>query len=220
MDDRLRPFVERIWQYHQLNHQLSKAEAIMVLCSHDTIVAESGARLFLEGWAPLLIFSGGLGAITKHLWADAEADRFARIAAGMGVPEESMLIENRSTNTGENVRFTREMLAAKGLDPASFILVQKPYMERRTFATFSKVWPGKRMIVTSPRLSLDEYLARYSNDSLTADDVIGIMVGDLQRIREYPARGFQIAQDIPDEVGEAYEELVRAGYDKYLLKEV
>ena len=64
-----------------------------------------------------------------------------------------------------NVLFTREMLAAKGLDPASFILVQKPYMERRTFATFSKVWPDKRIMVTSPRLSLDEYLARYSNES-------------------------------------------------------
>jgi uncharacterized SAM-binding protein YcdF (DUF218 family) len=218
MEDRVRPFVERIWGYHQLNHQLSRAEAILVLCSHDTIVAERGATLFLEGWAPLLIFSGGLGAITKHLWADAEADRFARIAADMGVPEESMLIENRSTNTGENVLFTREMLAAKGLDPASFILVQKPYMERRTFATFSKVWPGKRIIVTSPRLSLDEYLARYSNESLSAHDVIGIMVGDLQRIREYPARGFQISQEIPDDVWEAYEKLVRAGYDKYLLK--
>jgi uncharacterized SAM-binding protein YcdF (DUF218 family) len=218
MDDRLRPFVERIWGYHQLNHQLARADAIMVLCSHDTIVAERGATLFLEGWAPLLIFSGGLGAITKHLWADAEADRFARIAAAMGVPEESMLVENRSTNTGENVLFTREMLAAKGLDPASFILVQKPYMERRTFATFSKVWPGKRIIVTSPRLSLDEYLARYSNESLSAGDVIGIMVGDLQRIREYPDRGFQISQEIPDDVWEAYEELVGAGYDKYLLK--
>lgn len=218
MDDRVRPFVERIWRYHQLNHQVSKADAIMVLCSHDTIVAERGARLFLAGWAPLLIFSGGLGAITKHLWADAEADRFARIAAAMGVPEASMLIENRSTNTGENVLFTREMLAAKGLDPASFILVQKPYMERRTFATFSKVWPGKRIMVTSPRLSLDEYLARYSNESLSAGDVIGIMVGDLQRIREYPARGFQISQEIPDDVWEAYEALVRAGYDKYLLK--
>jgi uncharacterized SAM-binding protein YcdF (DUF218 family) len=218
MEDRVRPFVERIWGYHQLNHQLARADAIMVLCSHDTIVAERGAELFLEAWAPLLIFSGGSGAITRHLWADAEADRFARIAVDMGVPEESILIENRSTNTGENVLFTRDMLAAKGLDPVSFILVQKPYMERRTFATFSKVWPGKRIIVTSPRLSLDEYLARYSNESLSAGDVIGIMVGDLQRIREYPARGFQIAQDIPADVWEAYEELVRAGYDKYLLK--
>lgn len=219
MDQRLRPFVELVWNYHQMNHQLAPADTIMVLCSHDTIVAARGAELFLGGWAPLLIFSGGLGAITRHLWADAEADRFAGIAIRMGVPEDRILIENRSTNTGENVQFTRELLTSRGLDPASFILVQKPYMERRTFATFNKVWPGKTVMVTSPRLSLDDYLARYSNESLSADDVIGIMVGDLQRIREYPARGFQIPQHIPDEVWDAYRELVDAGYGKYLLKD-
>jgi uncharacterized SAM-binding protein YcdF (DUF218 family) len=219
MDERLRPFVERVWRYHQLNHQLSPADAIMVLCSHDTIVAERGARLFLEGWAPLLIFSGGFGGITKQLWTEPEADRFAAIAIGMGVPEASILVENRSSNTGENVQFTRDLLFARGLDPASFILVQKPYMERRTYATFKKVWPGKPIIVTSPRLSLDEYLAGYSHQAISAEDAIAIMVGDLQRIREYPARGFQIPQPIPDEVWQAYLELVRAGYDRYLLKE-
>jgi hypothetical protein len=54
---------------------------------------------------------------------------------------------------------------------------------------------------------------------LSADDVVGIMVGDLQRIRLYPEKGFQIHQDIPDDVWRAYEELVEAGYDKYLLEE-
>jgi uncharacterized SAM-binding protein YcdF (DUF218 family) len=219
MDERIRPFVERVWRFHQLNHQLAPADAILVLCSHDTIVAERGAGLFLDRWAPLLIFSGGLGGITRQMWTEPEADRFAAIAIAMGVPRTSILIENRSTNTGENVQFTRDMLFARGLDPASFILVQKPYMERRTYATFKKVWPGKPILVTSPRMSLEQYLARYTDESLSADDAIGIMVGDLQRIREYPARGFQIPQQIPDEVWEAYLELVRAGYDKYLLKD-
>jgi len=218
MEERLRPQVERVWNYHHMNHELAKAEVIVVLCSHDLTVAERGAQLLLEGWAPLLVFSGGLGVITKHLWQDPEANQFARIAVGMGVPEDRILIENRSTNTGENVRFTRELLAARGLDPSSFILVQKPYMERRTFATFSKVWPGKSIRVTSPQLSMDDYLARYSHDSLTADDVISIMVGDLQRIREYPALGFQIPQDIPAEVWQAYNDLVKAGYDRHLMK--
>lgn len=44
------------------------------------------------------------------------------------------------------------------------------------------------------------------------------MVGDLQRIKEYPAKGFQIEQEIPDEVWSAYETLVAAGYDKHLIK--
>lgn len=217
MDPRIRRLVEKLWAYHQLNHQLAHADVILVLCSHDRAVAERGAQLLLEDWAPLLIFSGGLGSITKHLWNEPEANQFAEIAMRMGVAPEKILIENRSTNTGENILFTKQLLAAKGVDPHTFIVVQKPYMERRSFATFRKLWPEKELLVTSPRVSLDEYLARYSNESLSKDDVVSIMVGDLQRLRLYPARGFQIPQEIPDDVWRAYEELVEAGFDRHLI---
>jgi uncharacterized SAM-binding protein YcdF (DUF218 family) len=215
--DRADALARKLWDYHHMHHELAPAGAILVLCSHDTAVAARGAQLWLEGWAPILIFSGGLGAITKHLWSEPEADQFARIARAMGVPADRILIENRSTNTGENVRFTRQLLAERGLDPASFIVVQKPYMERRSFATFSNFWPGKPLIVTSPQVSFDDYLANYANSALTREDVISIMVGDLQRIRLYPEKGFQIPQEIPDDVWTAFEELVRLGYDRHLV---
>ena len=218
MDARIRPHVEAIWRYHQLGHELAPADAILVLCSHDIRVAERGAQLFLDGFAPLLIFSGGLGGITRHIWKEREADQFARVALARGVPPAAVLIENRSTNTGENIDFTRQLLAARGLDPQTFIVVQKPYMERRSYATFRKRWPEKPVLVTSPRVELDEYLQAYTHESLTVDEVISIMVGDLQRIREYPARGFQIPQDIPADVWRSYEALVAAGYDRHLLR--
>jgi uncharacterized SAM-binding protein YcdF (DUF218 family) len=217
MDDRIRALAKKIWDYHHLDHQLAHADAILVLCSHDKAVAERGAELFLEGWAPLLIFAGGLGAITRHLWDEPEADQFARIAVEMGVPSDRILVENRSTNTGENILFTKQLLAERHLDLRRFLVVQKPYMERRSYATFRKVWPEKELLVTSPQVSMDGYLNEYSHDTLSADDVISIMVGDLQRIRMYPAKGFQIHQDIPDDVWYAYEELVKAGYDRHLL---
>ena len=218
MDARIKALAERIWDYHQMKHELAPAGAILVLCSHDERVAERGAQLWLEGWAPLLIFSGGRGAITGRLWEEPEAERFARIAVSMNVPREQILIEPNSTNTGENVDFTRRLLAERGLDPASFIVVQKPYMERRSYATFMKRWPGKRVIVTSPQVPFAEYLARYSNEALSDADVVGIMVGDLQRIRDYPARGFQIPQEIPAGVRAAFEELVQLGYDTQLAR--
>jgi uncharacterized SAM-binding protein YcdF (DUF218 family) len=128
MDADIQALAERIWDYHLMKHQLAPAGAILVLCSHDERVAERGAQLFLEGWAPLLIFSGGRGAITGRLWQEPEAERFARIATGLGVPPEQILIEPNSTNTGENVRFTKQLLTDRGIDPESFIFVQKPYM--------------------------------------------------------------------------------------------
>jgi uncharacterized SAM-binding protein YcdF (DUF218 family) len=217
--ERIRELARIIWNYHQLHHELAPADAILVLCSHDTAVAVRGAELALAGWAPLLIFSGGLGAITRHLWHEPEADKFAAIAVQMGVSRDRILIENQSANTGENVRFTKQLLADRHMDVSCFILVQKPYMERRGYATFKRHWPEKDIIVTSPPVSFDDYLARYSNQALSGDDVIGIMVGDLQRVREYPAKGFQIPMDIPDDVWSAFEELVSAGYDKYLIRE-
>lgn len=218
MDQQIYALAETIWDYHLMNHKIAKADAILVLCSHDERVAERGAQLFHEGWAPLIIFSGGQGAITSRLWNEPEAERFARIAMSLNVPRESILVEASSTNTGENIAFTKKLLAEKELDPQRFIVVQKPYMERRAFATFRKLWPEKELIVTSPQVSFRAYLTDYTNRSLSAADVVGIMVGDLQRIKLYPALGFQIAQEIPEKVWRAFEALVGAGYDKYLIR--
>ena len=90
-------------------------------------------------------------------------------------------------------------------------------MERRSYATFKKVWPEPEVRVTSPQVSMDEYLRAYSHGSLSPHDVVSIMVGDLQRIRVYAERGFQIPQEIPDEVWAAYEELVQLGFDERLV---
>jgi len=218
MDAQIQSLAETLWDYHLMKQQVAKADAILVLCSHDERVAERGAELFLEGFAPLIIFSGGRGEITRQLWQEPEAERFARIAMSLNVPRESILIEVESTNTGENIAFTKRLLAEKGLDPQSFIVVQKPYMERRSYATFRKLWPEKELIVTSPQVSFRSYLAEYANRALSAADVVSIMVGDLQRIKIYPERGFQIEQEIPDHVWHAFERLVRAGYDKYLIQ--
>jgi uncharacterized SAM-binding protein YcdF (DUF218 family) len=216
MTDYVRKLALTLWDYHQLNHTLTKADAILVLCSHDLRVAQRAAELFLEGWAPLLIFSGGLGVITRHMWSEPEAELFARIAQDMGVPAQQILIENQSSNTGENVLFTKQLLEQRQIDIERFIVVQKPYMERRSFATFKKVWPEKDILVTSPQDSLDVYLSQYTNPALTPDDVINIMFGDLQRIKLYPEKGFQIPQPIPEDVWAAYEALVQAGYNRHL----
>jgi uncharacterized SAM-binding protein YcdF (DUF218 family) len=205
-----------VWEYHQLNHELKKSDCIFVLGSNDLRVAERGAELYLEGWAPLLIFSGGLGNLTKGVWTESEADLFASIALEKGVPQEAILIENQSTNTGENVLFTRRLLQERKLDPASFILVQKPYMERRSFATFKKLWPEKEFCVTSPQLSFEEY----PTAEIPLDLLINVMVGDLQRIKIYPDKNFQIYQEIPPHVWDAYQQLLDLDFNKHLATDL
>ena len=202
-----------IWDYHHVRHELQPAEAIIVLGSHDTRVAERGAEVFLAGWAPLIVFSGQLGALTTDIWTRPEAEIFADVAEARGVPRDHMLLETRATHTGENVSFARALLAEQGIHPRKVIAVQKPYMERRTQATFQQRWPEVEVIVTSPQLDFDTY----PSDEIRRDDIIHIMMGDLQRLTVYGEKGWSARQDIPAKVTAAYDRLVAAGYTRRLL---
>lgn len=207
-----------LWDYLQMGHTLIVSDVIIVAGSHDTRVARRGAELYLEGYAPLILFSGGLGKLTRNLWSRAEAIVFSEIATSMGVPEEAVLIEDKSSNTGENVLFSKKLIEDRGIGIKRIIAVNKPYMERRMYSTFKRLWPDADIIAASPQIGFEEYMEIYSKGELSKDEIISIMVGDLQRIKLYPSIGYQIPQEIPDVVWKAFEELVKMGYTKHLIK--
>jgi uncharacterized SAM-binding protein YcdF (DUF218 family) len=206
--------VQILWDYNHMHHQLKPADAIIVLGSYDTTVAERGAELYLQELAPLIVFTGGSGRFTKKLFTKPEAEVFADVALAKGVPFSSILTEGKSTNTGENAVFTKELLKSKNIIIQSAIIVTKPYMERRAYATFKKQWPELDVTITSSQVSFDEYL---ETTGIPKDKVINSIVSDTQRIKLYPERGFQIYQEIPTEVWEAWEELVKMGYTNHLI---
>lgn len=208
--------IELLWDYHHVKQELLPADLIFVLGSNDVRVAEYAAELFRRKLAPLILFSGGMGRFTGG-WSVSEAELFAAAAVKAGVPEDKILIENKSSNTGENVRFSREVLKRAGLPaPASVIALQKPYMERRTLATLQAQWPEVHVTVGSPPLGFRDYLT----EELPLELVVSAMVGDFQRILEYPRQGFSTEQPVDAGVMEAFRTLVEAGYDSQLLQGV
>ena len=50
MNDRIRALAHTLWQYHQLSHELSAADAILVLCSHDIAVANAARNCSSKDW--------------------------------------------------------------------------------------------------------------------------------------------------------------------------
>lgn len=204
---------EIIWNYHLMHHPLEKANCVFALGCHDAGVAHRAADLVLEGWADTLLISGGV-LFDKEKGNETEAEHFRDIAIQRGVNPSRIITENKATNTGENFSLSAALLNELNLSYNKFIVVQKPYMERRTFATGMVQWPGSKLILTSEKISFSDYI----NKGIPEDRIINTMVGDLQRIRYYPAKGFQVHQDIPEVVWNAYEELVEAGYDKRLIK--
>lgn len=205
-----------VWDFMRMGMPLRKADAIFVLGSHDIRVAERALELYKNNYAAWVIVSGGAGKLTEGLFDKPEAEIFRDVLVSGGVSEARIIVEPKSTNTGENIRFTFELLNSMGMMFESLILVQKPYMERRAYATFRKQWPNPQtqISVTSPLMSYRKYVEEGVIDK---DTIINVMVGDLQRIMEYPKLGLQIEQDIPSDVQVAYEALLAAGYTEHLL---
>ena len=201
-----------LWDYMLLGHELVPSDLILVLGSNDVRVAEHAAGLFVRGLAPLMVCSGHVGRLTATRFARSEAETFADVAVAKGVPRDAILLERRATNSGENLAFTRELLEARAVHPRRIILVQKPYMERRAYATFLRQWPGPEARVTSPPIPFDGYFT----PDLPRELVINVLVGDVQRMRVYAERGFQVPQPMPDDVWAAFSELVVRGYTSHL----
>ncbi|GAB3878151.1 YdcF family protein [Microbispora bryophytorum] len=202
-----------IWDYHQMHHALRPCDVAIGLGSHDLGVAAFSAELYHQGLFPRLVFTGGNSPTTLARFPRGEAVHFREHALSLGVPDEAILLEPNATNTGENITFSRKVLATAGLHPQSVLLISKPYMERRSFATARKLWPEIEIICASEPLALDDYVKAIGDDKL----VIDMLVGDLQRVIEYPKLGFAIPQEIPEVVHAAYEALIRAGFDSRLL---
>jgi uncharacterized SAM-binding protein YcdF (DUF218 family) len=159
------------------------------------------------------VFTGGPNPTAPQRFPRGEAVHFREQALDLGVPDSAILLETNARNTGENITFSRQVLAAAGITPASVLLVSIPYMERRSFATTRKLWPEVEVICASQPLTFDDYLTNIGDDKM----VIDMLVGDLQRVIEYPKLGFAIAQDVPADVYAAFEALAAAGFDSRLL---
>jgi uncharacterized SAM-binding protein YcdF (DUF218 family) len=202
-----------IWDYHQMHHDPRPCDAAIGLGSHDLGVAAFAAQLYRTGLFPTLVFSGGNSATTRDRFPRGEAVHFREHAISLGVPSDAILLEPNAGNTGQNITLSRDVLAAAGKTPRTVMLISKPYMERRSYATARKLWPGIDVVCASEPLQFDDYLKSIGDDTLVLD----MLVGDLQRVIEYPKLGFAIEQDVPGDVHSAYESLIHDGFTSRLI---
>lgn len=207
-----------LWDYMRLDMAPEPADVIAAFGCYDEQIPLRAAELWKQGLAPVAVFSGGLGRNTQGLFQRSEAERFAAIAVKAGLPESAILLESRSSNSAENFLFTQALLAERNIPARTILAVHKPYMERRVYAAAAVYWPQARFIVTSPQVTAEQHIRAARAAGMTERGVIETVVGDVQRMRLYAQRGYQIPQPIPEDVWAAYERLAGAGYTGQLIK--
>ena len=196
-----------------MDHPLKKSDVVIAMGSHDLRVATYAAQLVLDGWAPLLICSGGFGRLTSGVWQKSEAACFAVAAVEKGLSQKKIFQEDRSTNTGENLLLSKALCAEQNIPVRTALLVHKPYMERRVWAAVQIIWPDLQAAVSSPPISIEEY----ATEDISLEQVIHILAGDFQRILVYPEKGFSVPQAVPNEALAAFDFLVLNGFTQHLI---
>ena len=207
-----------LWDYLGMHQTPAKADCIVGFGNFNTNIARRAAELYHQGYAPKILFTGGLGRNTTHLFTEPEAIRFAKVAMECGVPEEDIILEDKSTNTKENIDFMREIFEKQGIPHDHVLGVHQPFMERRIVAALGIYWPELNFTVTSPQVTIPEYLESAKEQGMTENASVSVIVGDFQRIELYAKLGYQTPQIIPEECWEAYHKLVAMGFDKQLAK--
>ncbi|WP_343313109.1 YdcF family protein [Brucella sp. BE17] len=201
---------QMLWDYHCIYDPVPACDVIVGLGSYDLRVAERAADLYLEGLAPWLIFSGKSGNFTQNRYPSSEAEAFARVAIARGVPEKAIVLETQATNIGENIRFSLCKMVPGVVSP---IFVTKPQTQRRVQATVPKQWPQAKARVTAPLTPFEDQ----PTADFPLDMLIHEMTGDLERILDYPAKGYQIPQAVPLKVMEAYDYLIAQGFTGHAI---
>ena len=207
-----------IWDYLCLNEPLQKADCIVGFGNFNTDIARRAAELYHAGFATKVLFTGGLGRNTEGLLPEPEAVRFAKAAMEAGVPEADIILEPDSTNTKENILFTREKLEKLGLPHERILGVHQPFMERRIKAAMGVYWPELDFQVTSPQVTIAQYLERAGQQGVSPNASVSVIVGDFQRMDLYAKLGYQLPQHIPEAAWAAFHRLVEMGFDQQLAK--
>lgn len=212
-------YARRIFAYHQLPHTPIRSDVMIVLGTNDIRVAEHAATLYHQGYAPLVVTTGGIAHQNDLLataWQRPEADVFAEVLIARGVPAEKILREVAATNTAQNLTLSKQLLQQRGSAVQRAMIVAKPFMQRRVLATHAVEWPEAPVCVCTWATTFDDYC---TTPALTPERVTHIMMGDLQRLWVYAQRGYSAPQRIPSEVKAAFAGLVAMGYTRHLIAE-
>jgi uncharacterized SAM-binding protein YcdF (DUF218 family) len=186
-------------------------DAVIGFGMFDLALPRFCGDLYMRGHARRIIFTGGIGAGTGDLGGpEADVWRRALAVSHPSIGDDALIIENRSTNTGENVAFTAALLAREwpdlrfGRGIRRAIVVASPTRLRRVWLTMRRQQPGVDVARQGPRTTVTDDAGLYAAQGI---DYRRHLAGELDRIMKYPQHGWIVGEPLPERVQAAHRAL-------------
>lgn len=168
-------FLEEMTNFIFLEDEPQKSDVIFVPGSEEGALAKTAARLYLNGYAPLIVPSGKYAKWTGHSIVDqfeTESDYFAYLMMEEGVPEDAILKEREATYTYQNAINTRKLLDERKIEVKRAILCCQAYHARRSKLYYQILFPDTEILVC-PTVTKGITRDNWFKSRETADIVLG-----------------------------------------------
>lgn len=210
--DKILNKAELIYSYLNLrNDKIEKSDIIVGFGHFDMKIPQRCAELYKQDLSKKILFTGGRGAGTADL-KNPEAIEFEKEIENnaLNIPKEDIIIESESTQTGENISFSNTIL--KNLNSKfcfehgikRIIAVASPYRQKRVYLAMKKSYPNIKVFNAPPNTTFDGEIKLFKSKN---EDFIKLLLGELERIKVYPEKGFIEYEEVPNEVELAYHDL-------------
>ena len=183
--------LEPLWSYLTVSDAPVPGEVIFAFGCGNLRVPQRAANLQLDGWAPHVLVTGGVGRRTAELFGASEAAVFARHLRWLGVAASAIVTEDRAGNTGENVTLGMRALRRRGVEVRRALLVAKPFCTRRCAATFRLRHPRVETVCCPPPGPMLDFVEE------TRPAFAARLVAELDRLERYPRLGYIAREPLP-----------------------
>lgn len=187
--------VQPLWGFLSVHDPLEPSDAIFLFGGPYAEAATQAARLYQRGLAPTILVTGNRGTGSGHFEGNSEAEYFGRRIIEQGIDRSAVILEERATNTGENVSFGMAALCAVRPPPRQLIIIASPAHLRRCVATFAKQFPDLKILSCPPPGQPSHFAQQYSRRRVAER-----LVEEVDRLRRYPSLGYIATVLIPDHV--------------------
>jgi hypothetical protein len=185
------------------DEQITPCDVVIGFGHFDLGIPRYCVDLYIRGFAKWIIFTGGVGTGSAD-FKYAEGIEFLNEAKKL-VPgiEKYIIVESKSTHTGENVQFTKEVLERdipelafdKGIKSA--ILVSSAYRQRRVYLSCLKQLPGVNGINAPVKTTFEREISIFESKG---QDLISFLPGEIDRLVNYAEKGFIEKEEVPAEI--------------------
>jgi hypothetical protein len=180
MDSNVDKLYKAITDFIFIEDPPQKADIILIPGGSKPQLMERACLLYLDGFAPLLLPSGGKNkALVNHV---TEWDYFLEIAKEKGVPEEVILKEDKATNTYENALYSKKAIEDKGIRIKKALLVCKSFHARRALLTYQAWFTNEIEYIICP--VIDEREIKKDNWYLDQNKTLKVM-SEVEKIGKY-----------------------------------